>query len=84
MTAAMLCGHCGIESKTIENSAAYIATWLGRIKGDPKLVVTAASKAQQAADMVLGVSFASQEPDATSDNAVAPATSDSVVAQVTA
>jgi antirestriction protein ArdC len=79
MIAAMICGHCGIETKTLDNSAAYIATWLGRIKGDPKLVVTAASKAQKGADMILGDKGMAQEPDGDeetetkSDNAVAQA-----------
>jgi antirestriction protein ArdC len=34
MGAAFLCGHTGIESKTLDNSAAYIKTWLGRLKED--------------------------------------------------
>ena len=54
MGAAFLCGHCAIETHTIENSAAYIDSWLGRLRRDPKLVVQAASKAQAAADFILG------------------------------
>ena len=52
--AAFLDGYCGIESATIENSAAYISGWLGRLRKDPKLIVQAASKAQRAADFILG------------------------------
>lgn len=51
--AAMLCGVAGIESD-IEQSAAYIAEWRKRLADDPRLIVTAAGKAQKAADYILG------------------------------
>jgi antirestriction protein ArdC len=54
MGAAFLCGHRGIERATIENSDAYVAGWLRRLRQDPKLVVRAAGKAQKAADCILG------------------------------
>lgn len=57
MGAAFLCGHAGIVERTVENSAAYVASWLERLKNDAKLVVTAAAQAQKAADFILGVSF---------------------------
>jgi len=41
MGAAFLSGHCGIEDRILDNSAAYINGWLGRLKNDPKLVVMA-------------------------------------------
>ncbi len=53
MGAAYLCGHCGIETATIEDSAAYVGNWLKRLRQDPKLVIQAASKAQKAADFIL-------------------------------
>lgn len=53
MGAAFLCGHCQIETQTLDNSAAYIATWLKRLKDDPRLVISAGSKAQAAADYIL-------------------------------
>ena len=55
MGAAMLCGKAGIEELTIENAAAYIGSWRGKISSDPALVVRAASQAQKAADLVLGI-----------------------------
>jgi len=58
MTAAFLCGHCRIEQAIIENSAAYIGSWLRTIKQDAKLVVIAAAQAQKAADFILGASSA--------------------------
>jgi antirestriction protein ArdC len=54
MGAAFLCGEVGISERTIDNSAAYVASWLQRLKDDAKLVVQAAAQAQKAADWVLG------------------------------
>lgn len=56
MSAAMLCGVCGLEPD-YENNAAYIACWVKVLKGDDKLVVSAALKAQKAADCVRGITF---------------------------
>ncbi len=50
---AFLCQEAGIES-TLENSAAYLQGWMKRLKDDPRLIVTAASQAQKAADYILG------------------------------
>jgi antirestriction protein ArdC len=54
MTAAYLCGMCGIANRTVDNSAAYIAGWLGKLRDDPKLIVHAAAQAQKAAEFILG------------------------------
>jgi|SRR5882672_10720937 len=54
MTAAFICGVVGIENKTIDNSAAYIANWLQKLKNDKGMVISAAQHAQKAADMILG------------------------------
>src|ERR1051326_822081 len=53
MGSAFLCAEAGIES-TLSNSAAYLKGWLGALKGDARLIVTAASAAQRAADFILG------------------------------
>jgi len=55
MTAAFLCGHCGIERETIDNSAAYIQNWSKRLKEDKKMIVLAAAQAQKAADYIRGI-----------------------------
>jgi antirestriction protein ArdC len=52
--AAFLCGQAEIAERTIDNSAAYVAEWLTRVKDDRKLIVHAAAQAQRAADFVLG------------------------------
>jgi antirestriction protein ArdC len=54
MSAAMLSGIAGIEVP-IERHAGYIQHWLKVLKDDKKLVVQAASKAQKASDLILGV-----------------------------
>ncbi len=51
--AAFLCAHAGIQG-TLDNSAAYIAGWAKALKADSRLVVTAASQGQKAADYILG------------------------------
>lgn len=58
MGSALLCGQSGIDTATIENSAAYIANWLKALRDDRRLVVFAAAQAQKAADFILGRTFA--------------------------
>lgn len=53
MGAAFLCGVTGIENKTIDNSTAYIQSWIRTFKNDPKVLVIAASQAQKACDYIL-------------------------------
>jgi antirestriction protein ArdC len=55
MTAAFLCGECGIACQTIDNSAAYIRGWIKTLKSrdNKNLVITAASAAQKAYDFIL-------------------------------
>ena len=53
MTATFLCGHCGIDKATKDNSAAYLLNWLGRLKKDPKMLLMASAQAQKAADYIL-------------------------------
>jgi antirestriction protein ArdC len=52
--AAFLCGHAGIVDHTIDNSAAYIANWVSKLKSEPKWIVDAAGKAAKASDLILG------------------------------
>jgi antirestriction protein ArdC len=56
MGASFLCATAGIVERTLDNSAAYIANWLTKLKNDKKLVVSAAGKAHTACDYILGVS----------------------------
>ena len=52
--AAMLCAFTGIAPQIIGNSAAYLQTWITRLKADSRLIISAASAAQKAADHILG------------------------------
>jgi len=63
MGAAFLSGHCGIEDRILDNSAAYINGWLGRLRNDPKLVVMAAAKAQKSSDYIQGVKYEESSGD---------------------
>jgi len=53
---AFLMNHCGINtSATEKNSAAYLQSWIRALKNDPRMIVTASSKAEKAVDYILGV-----------------------------
>jgi antirestriction protein ArdC len=56
MGSAMLCGVAGLAQSTLDNSAAYLRGWMNRLRGDSRLVITAASAAQKAADYIRGLS----------------------------
>ena len=58
MGAAMLSGVAGIHQTTVPQSASYLASWLKVLRGDSRMVVSAAAQAQRAADMIRGISFA--------------------------
>lgn len=60
MGSAYLCGLSGIERETLPNSAAYLDNWIKRLKGDSKLILSAASLAQKAADYISRNSTAEQ------------------------
>ena len=55
MGAAFLCAQAGLDpTATLTNAAAYIKGWLHRLRDDKKLVIQAASRAQRAAELILG------------------------------
>jgi antirestriction protein ArdC len=53
MGAAYLCHLTGIQIATIDNSVAYIKSWIGKFKEDKKMLLTASSMAQKAVDYIL-------------------------------
>jgi antirestriction protein ArdC len=63
MGAAFLSGQAGIVERTLDNSAAYIQSWLARLKEDRRLVVQAAAAAQRAADFILDKQFTQPETE---------------------
>lgn len=55
ITAATILNTCGIETpSSFTNSAAYIDSWIKAIKGDNRLIVSAAGKAEKAVSLILG------------------------------
>jgi antirestriction protein ArdC len=50
---AFLSAEAGIDPATLENSAAYIASWKRALQDDPQCLVKAASAGQKAADFIL-------------------------------
>ncbi len=59
-SAAYLGAVAGLEPSVLDNSAAYIQNWKNAIKADPKLVITAAGRAQKSADLILGTAIATE------------------------
>jgi len=57
MGAAFLNAAAGITEPTIEQTASYIEHWKKALRGDKRLVVSAAGAAQKAADWILGTQW---------------------------
>ncbi len=54
MTSCMLLGIAGVETEqTVSNAGAYLRGWIETIKEDPKIIMSAAQRAQKAADLIL-------------------------------
>lgn len=63
--ASSLVNICGLESeKSFKNNASYIKSWAKAIKDDPKMIVTAAGKADKAVKMIVGDTELEEEPKA--------------------
>lgn len=55
ITSAMLCDYTGINSsELLDNSTAYIQSWLKALKNDKHMVLYAGAKAEQAYNMITG------------------------------
>ena len=54
-TSAFLCSETGVLPETLDNSTAYIKSWLKVLKNDPKMLVKAVGRAQKATNLILGV-----------------------------
>ncbi|XVJ66916.1 MAG: DUF1738 domain-containing protein [Lacibacter sp.] len=52
---AYLCSFTGIGNQELENSAAYIEGWLGKLKNDKRFIVKASGQAQKAVDYILNI-----------------------------
>ena len=67
--AAFLCAHAGIDNATLTNSAAYIQSWIRRLRSEPRWIVDAAAQASKAADFIMGELAAASETEATEEAA---------------
>lgn len=65
MGASLLCAITGVtpDDALYENNVAYIKSWLGKLKQDKKILVSAASQAQKAADYILGATAQDEAVD---------------------
>lgn len=61
ITSCFVAAELGIERLT--PTAAYLQNWLGAIKGDKKLVVSASAQAAKAADYILGRETTYENPE---------------------
>jgi antirestriction protein ArdC len=61
--AAFLCGATGIDAATVDNSAAYLASWIKKLKSEPQWIVKASSAAAKAADLIRGVKAERKDVD---------------------
>jgi antirestriction protein ArdC len=61
MGASYLKSFSGISIEKVENNAAYIEHWLGRLKKDKRFIVYASARAQQATDYILNTHVKEQE-----------------------
>jgi len=71
LAASFVSATVGIQNAREETSAAYIAGWLERLRSDKKFLISAASKAQAAADFILGLAEAQDEVELDEAEAVA-------------
>jgi len=53
LTAAFLCAEAGIDQPVLTNQVAYLQSWLEKLQKEPRAFVTAAARAQRAADWIL-------------------------------
>jgi len=63
---SFLCAIAGITNeRTEQNSTAYIQHWIEALQGDSRLIITAASAAQRAADAIVGRAFEDEGEEST-------------------
>jgi len=63
MGSCYLSSYCGIATDNFENNAAYIQSWIKKLKNDKRFVIYASGKAQQAVDFILKIQQTEREPE---------------------
>ncbi|MEY9103804.1 antirestriction protein ArdC [Sinorhizobium fredii] len=62
LSASFLCADLGVAHDSRDNTATYLESWLRVLKNDKRAIVTAAAKAQAAADYLHGLQTAGVPP----------------------
>ena len=57
LASAFCCATVALDNSILENSAAYIESWIASLRRDPKAIVVAAGQAQKAADYIKGIQY---------------------------
>jgi len=55
LSASFLCADLGVAHDPRDNTATYLESWLEVLKNDKRAIITAAAKAQTAADYLHGL-----------------------------
>jgi antirestriction protein ArdC len=64
LTAAFLCGETGIaNAATLNQSTAYLQSWIKVLQNDSRFIITASSQAQKATNLILGRNAKTSESD---------------------
>ena len=63
MGASYLKSYAGVPMEKLENNAAYIQSWLKRLKEDKRFIVHASAQAQKATDFILNINNEEKELD---------------------
>ena len=63
LTSAFVCAEAGIDQIVLENQAAYLNSWLLKLAKEPQAFVTAAARAQKAADWILDRKATATKPE---------------------
>ena len=62
--ANFLCNTLGINTKQSDrNSVAYLQNWIAALKSDSKMIIWAASRAEKAANYILGITAESEDSE---------------------
>jgi antirestriction protein ArdC len=68
MGASYLKSYAGIPIEKLENNAAYIQSWLKRLKENKRFIVHASAQAQRATDYILNIKPEEKELEVTENN----------------
>ncbi len=56
----MVCVHAGIDGATLDNSAAYIQSWIKKLQNDKKMIIKAAGLAKKAVCLIMNTEKTSE------------------------